>query len=108
MARSARRYDLYLPLTDNAGRAISDEVFDSLEKRLLNQFGGLTSHQREFPLRGIWQGDTRLYLDQVISMTALDFRRRGSVRFIQRLKQHLLRELDQVESLITEQLLRVH
>jgi hypothetical protein len=36
MARAARRYDLYLPLTDNEGR---------------------------------------LYLDQVIIMTALDFRR---------------------------------
>jgi hypothetical protein len=108
MARAARRYDLYLPLTDNQGRPIADAVFDAVERRLLAQFGGLTAQQRDFPLRGIWQGATRLYLDQVIIMTVLDFRRRGSTRFIAQLKQALLREFDQLEILITEQALRVH
>ena len=41
-------------------------------------------------------------------MTTLDFRRQGSARFIAQLKQALLRELDQLEILITEQSLRVH
>jgi hypothetical protein len=108
MARSARRYDIYLPLMDNAGRPIPDPVFDTLERRLVDYFGGLTSQQREFPLRGIWQGEARLYLDQVIVMTALDFRSRGSSRFIAQLKKDLLREFDQLEILITEQSLRVH
>jgi hypothetical protein len=108
MARSARRYDLYLPLTDNAGHSIDDELFDSVERRLLARFEGLTSQQRDFPLRGIWQGGTRLFLDQVIIMTVLDFRRQGSTRFIAQLKQALLREFDQEEILITEQSLRVH
>ena len=108
MARAARRYDLYLPLTDNAGRPITDATFDALERRLLDRFGGLTTQQREFPLRGIWQGGSRLYLDQVIIMTVLDFRRRGSARFIAELKQSLLTEFDQLEILITEQPLRVH
>jgi hypothetical protein len=108
MPRTARRYDLYLPLTDNDGRPIPGEVFDSLERRLLARFGGLTSQQREFPLRGIWQGDARLYLDLVIIITVLDFRRQGSTRFIAQLKQALLREFEQLEILITEQPLRVH
>src|SRR5438876_1132895 len=108
MARSARRYDIYLPLTDNAGHPIGDEVFDSVERRLLARFEGLTSQQRDFPLRGIWQGGTRLFLDQVITMTVLDFRRQGSTRFLAQLKQALLREFDQEEILITEQPLRVH
>ena len=82
MPRSARRYDLYLPLTHNDGRLIADELFKGVQHRLLARFGGLTAQQREFPLQGIWQGDTRLYLDQVIIMTALDFRRQGSARFI--------------------------
>ena len=85
-----------------------DELFDSVERRLLAHFGGLTSQQRDFPLRGIWQGGTRLYLDQVIIMTVLDFRRQGSTRFIAQLKQSLLREFDQLAILITEQPLRVH
>lgn len=108
MARSARRYDLYLPLADNAGRPIADAVFDVVEKRLVTQFGGLTSQQRDFPLRGIWQGEAQLYLDQVIIMTVLDFRRQGSTRFLAQLKKDLLRDFDQLEILITEQALRVH
>lgn len=108
MARSARRYDLYLPLTDNAGRPIADAAFDAVERRLVARFGGLTSQQRDFPLRGIWQGEARLYLDQVIIMTVLDFRRQGSTRFLAQLKQDLLRDFDQLEILITEQSLRVH
>jgi hypothetical protein len=108
MPRSARRYDIYLPLSDNAGRPFADELFDALERRLLARFGGLTTLQRDFPLRGIWQGRNRVYLDQVIIMTVLDFRRRGSTRFISQLNRTLLREFEQLEILITEQPLRVH
>jgi hypothetical protein len=108
MARAARRYDLYLPLTDNDGRPIADDVFKGVQRRLLDRFGGLTAQQREFPLEGIWQGSTRLYLDLVIIMTVLDFRRQGSTRFIAQLKKALLREFEQLEILITEQPLRVH
>jgi len=108
MAKSARRYDLYLPLADNTGRPFPDLFFDAVERRLVRHFGGLTTQQREFPLRGIWQGATRLYLDQVIVMTVLDFRSQGSARFIARLKNDVLREFDQLDILITEQSLRVH
>src|SRR5436190_1433705 len=108
MSRSARRYDLYLPLTDNNGLPFADNLFKEVQRRLLDRFSGLTAQQREFPLQGIWHGGTRRYLDLVIIMTVLDFRRQGSSRFIARLKQDLLREFDQLEILITEQALRVH
>ena len=108
MPKSARRYDFYLPLAYNDGRPIADEIFKAVQGRLLTRFGGLTAQQREFPLQGIWQGGSRLYLDQVIIMTALDFRRQGSARFIAQLKRSLLRGLEQLEILITEQSLRVH
>ena len=108
MARSARRYDIYLPLADNEGRPFAYELYDAVERRLVARFGGLTSQQRDFPLRGIWQGESRVFLDLVIIMTVLDFRRQGSTRFIAQLKQALLREFEQLEILITEQPLRVH
>jgi hypothetical protein len=108
MARSAHRLDIYLPLTDNEGQPFADGLFDAVERRLLARFGGLTSQQRDFPLRGIWQGESRVYLDQVIVMTVLDFRRQGSARFIMQLKQALLGEFEQLEILITEQPLRVY
>ena len=72
MARSARRYDIYLPLTYNDGSPVEDEKFDDMERRLIERFNGLTSQQRDFPLRGIWQGEAHLYFDQVITMTVLD------------------------------------
>ncbi len=108
MAKAARRYDLYLPLTYNDGRSIPDEHFDTVERRLLARFGGVTSQRRDFPLRGVWLGETQLYHDQVIVMTALDFRRLGSMRFVVQLKRDLLRAFDQLEILITESSLRVH
>jgi hypothetical protein len=56
----------------------------------------------------MWEDKSRLYLDWVIIMTVLDFRRRGSAGFIAQLKQDLLRQFDQLEILITEHSLRVH
>jgi hypothetical protein len=104
----ARRYDLYLPLTLNDGQPIPPATFLALQRRLLARFGGLTAQQRDFPLQGIWVSGTRLFFDQIIILTALDFRPRGSARFIADLKQALLREFDQLELLITEQSLRIH
>jgi hypothetical protein len=57
MARAAHRYDFYLPITFNDGRPIGVESFDAAERRLLARFGGVTTHQRDFPLRGIWQSE---------------------------------------------------
>jgi hypothetical protein len=81
---------------------------DAVEDRLLRRFGGVTTQQRQFPQRGIWQGEHRVYLDQVVVMTVLDFSRAGSTRFIAVLKRDLLREFKQLEILITEYPLKVH
>ncbi|HEV3145730.1 MAG TPA: hypothetical protein VGZ47_17715 [Gemmataceae bacterium] len=108
MAKAARRYDIYLPLKFNDGRPIPREHFDKVEGRLLERFEGVTSQRRDFPLRGVWQGEAQLYIDEVIIMTVLDFRPRGSTQFIAGLKRDSLREFDQLEILITESELRVH
>ncbi len=106
--RPARRYDFYLPLTYNDGRSIEREKFDAVEKKLMTRFQGLTSHRREFPLKGIWQGNQRLFIDQVVIITVLDFRPRGSPGFVAEVKKFLLREFKQEDILITETILRVH
>ena len=107
MPKSARRYEFYLPLTFNDGRFIEGHKFNALEKTLMKRFEGLTSQQRQFPLRGIWQSEKRVFYDDVILITVLDFRPRGSSGFVSRLKKQLLEEFDQLEILITETLLRV-
>jgi hypothetical protein len=108
MAKTARRYDIYLPLTFNDGTPIPSEHFVQIETQLVEHFGGVTTLQRDFPLRGIWQGDMRLFYDQVIVMTALDCRPRGSSSFIGKLKRAILGQFDQLEILITEAALRIH
>jgi len=108
MPRRARRYDLYLPVNYNDGRRIPHKSFVSLEARLLSRFGGLTSQRTEFPLKGIWQGQTRLYIEAVIAITIFDFRAERSDRFFSALKKELLREFEQEEILITELAIRVH
>jgi hypothetical protein len=108
MAKSARRYDVYLPLTDNTGRVFPDALFAGVERRLVDRFGGLTVQKRQFPFRGVWQQAGRVYQDEVIVMTVLDFRRQGSTRYMASIKRELMQELKQLEILITEQSLRVH
>lgn len=108
MPRAARRYDLYLPLTFNDGRPVADHQFDTVERQLLARFGGVTAQQHQFPFRGIWKGESQLYVDQVIVMTALDFRPRGSTSFVASLKRDVLRAFEQLEILITETPLKVH
>jgi hypothetical protein len=93
MARAARRYDLCLPITYNDGRRIEPELLDAVENHLLDRFVGLTVQQRKFPPRGIWQGQTQLFFDKILLITALDFRPRGSMRFMARLKVQLLADL---------------
>jgi putative transposase len=51
-----------------------------VERRRLGRFGGLTSQQRHFPLRGIGQGEIRLYFDQVLVRTVLGFLPLGRIR----------------------------
>jgi hypothetical protein len=108
MARAARRYDIFLPLAFNDGRPISDETFEAVDNKLLERFGGVTAQLRDFPLRGAWRSEGRLYHDQVIILTVIDFRKRGSDRFVRGLKRQLLRDFEQLEILITESPLRVH
>jgi hypothetical protein len=74
----------------------------------MDRFDGISAQKREFPLRGAWRSHGRIYEDQVIILTAIDFRKRGSGRFIRDLKQQLLRDFEQLEILITESPLRVH
>jgi|SRR5262245_752311 len=108
MPRAARRYDVFLPLAFNDGRPIPGALFNAVERRLLARFGGVTALRRDAPLRGAWQAESQIYLDDVIVVTVIDFRPRGSGRFIGELKRDLLRDFDQLEILITESSLRVH
>jgi len=61
-----KKYDIYLPLQYNNGGWIEDEKFEQTRNDLLGRFGGLTYIMREFPLRGIWGQDNKVYQDFII------------------------------------------
>jgi hypothetical protein len=106
--RPARRYDVYLPLAFNDARPIPKALFASVEDRWLTRFGGLTSQEQEFPLKGIWKRERQLYRDQVVVFSTIDVRRRGSTSFVKTLKAALLKDFEQIEILITETALLVY
>ncbi len=110
MQQIVRIYDIYLPLEynpepDGTRRRIEGEKFDRLEQKLLEEFGGVTFVQENFPLRGKWRGETVNYTDEIRIFTVLDFRGETTLgeRFLKECKETLKREFQQEEILILYQ-----
>ena len=104
MARPIRSIEIYLPLDYNDGQPIPESKYISLQRELLNRFGGVTSVQRQFPLQGVWQSDTDVYHDRVVVMSVMDFREEtqlACLHYLQGLKTRLKKRFDQLEILIT-------
>ena len=107
MPRIARRYEIYLPLFYNNGTPIEPEKFDQIERELVERFGGVTSVQRQFPLRGVWRGEYRTHLDLIVVLTVLDLTGADVGDFFIPYKEELKRRFRQEEVLITMQELTV-
>ena len=101
MPRVVRRYEIYLPLFYNDGTAIEPEKFDQVERELVEQFGGVTTVQRQFPLRGVWQGERQTYLDLIVVFTVLDLSGADVEHFFTPYKEALKTRFHQEEVLIT-------
>jgi hypothetical protein len=104
--RPIRAIDIYLPLDYNDGRAIEAAKYIPLEDELLGRFGGVTSTQRLFPLRGLWQSGTEVFQDRVVVFSVMDFGAQTEferIRYLERLKARLKKKFEQLEILITVQ-----
>ncbi len=104
MARPVRSIEIFLPLDFNDGEPIPASRYVSIQRELLQRFGGVTSVQRDFPLQGIWQAGGDVYHDRVVVFSVMDFRIETEVeclRYLERLKVRLKKKLDQLEILIT-------
>lgn len=108
MPRPVRRVEIYLPLEYNDGRPIADSKYLGLQKELRARFGGVTSTQRQFPLQGAWHSGEDIYEERVVVFTVMDFRDQSEVElllYLERLKNRLKKKFDQLEILITVQVL---
>ena len=93
-----------MPLDYNDGQPIPESKYVSLQRELLNRFGGVTSVQRQFPLQGVWQSGTDIYHDRVVVLSVMDFREETQLeclRYLKGLKLRLKKRFDQLEILIT-------
>ena len=106
MPRPVRRVEIYLPLEYNDGRRIADEKYLRLQSELRKRFGGVTSTQRQFPLQGAWHFGEDVFEERVVVFTMMDFRDQPEaalLKYLDRLKERLMKKFDQLEILITVQ-----
>jgi hypothetical protein len=100
MSSIARQYEIFLPILYNDGTEIEQENFDVIEQELVERFGGVTSVQRQFPLRGIWRGEKQIFLDKIVVVTVVDFTGERSSDFFMDYKEELKHRFHQEEILI--------
>lgn len=95
-----REYDVFVPLYYNEGRRIESRKLQAIQKRLLEQFDGLTFFPQ--PNEGYWKMGDVTYRDEIVIYRVLSARPRTARQFLHRFKQWLKRELKQEEILIVE------
>ncbi|MBS4028114.1 MAG: hypothetical protein KGZ58_05680 [Ignavibacteriales bacterium] len=101
MPSIAKQYEIYLPILYNDGTEIETGKFDTIEQELVEQFGGVTAMQRQFPLKGMWKGERQTYLDKIVVFTVVDFRGSVGQDFFTHYKEELKQRFQQEEILIT-------
>ena len=95
-----REYDIFIPLFYNDGNAIEPTKFQDLQRRLLEQFDGLTY----FPQanHGFWKFGEITYRDEIVIYRVIGRDATSARQFLGDLKEHLKRDLRQEEILIIE------
>jgi hypothetical protein len=100
-----KEYAIFIPLYYNDGSPIEPKKLQSLQRRLLAEFGGLTyfpqSNQGFWTMRGV------TYRDEIVVYRALAQKARSARRFLRRLKEDLKKVLKQEEILIIERNIEV-
>jgi hypothetical protein len=56
---------ILLPLFDNDGRALGEELFTAVRRELAERFGGLTAFTSA-PAEGLWKSDGKTHHDDIV------------------------------------------
>lgn len=56
---------ILLPLYDNDGRALGEELFTTIRSELTERFGGLTAFTSA-PAEGLWKSEGRTHHDEIV------------------------------------------
>ena len=95
-----KEYDIFVPLFHNNGSPIEPAKFQELQKRLLEQFEGLTY----FPQanQGFWKFGDITYRDEIVIYRVISQDSVASREYLGKLKQELKQEFQQLDVLIIE------
>lgn len=73
----------------------------------MERFGGVTSVQRQFPLRGVWKGEAQTHLDLIVILPVLDLSGADVQHFFAPYREELKTRFRQEDVLITMQELTI-
>jgi hypothetical protein len=95
-----KEYDIFVPLFYNNGSPIEQAKFQDLQDQLLARFQGLTY----FPQanRGFWKFGDITYRDEIVIYRVISEDPAASREYLIELKEHLKRDLQQVDILVIE------
>ena len=95
-----KEYDILVPLFYNDGTPVEETKLQDLQRRLIEQFEGLTFFPQ--PNQGFWKSAGVLYRDEIVVYRVISGNARTARRFLKMFKAELLRALEQEEILILE------
>lgn len=95
-----KEYDVFVPIRYNDGADIELQKFKDLQKRLLEEFDGVTFFSQ--PNEGLWRMGDVVYHDEIVIYRVLCAKQRKARRFLSRLKEELKASFQQEEILIIE------
>ncbi len=95
-----KEYDIFIPLYYNDGSPIEPKKFQALQKRLLEEFDGLTFFPQ--PNQGFWRIGDVTYRDEIVVYRVVTHKAGSARRFLRKLKDELKKALQQEEILIAE------
>ena len=101
-----KKYEIYLPLKYNDGREIEPEKIKQIREELIDVFGALTVSSQAAPYQGRWKYGGVDFIDDIIKIEIIAGDDRKTESFLRRYKEHLKRILQQIDILITAQIIR--
>lgn len=96
-----RKYEIYLPLKYNDGKAIESEKITAVWDELADVFGGVTVSSLSAPYQGRWKYGGVEYLDDIIKVEVVSANDRAAKTFFKESKERLKQSLRQIDILIT-------
>jgi hypothetical protein len=93
-----REYEIYVPLSDNAGRPIDPAKIEKLKRWLVERFGGLTHFPQEN--EGLWRVGRHTFRDRIVIIRVVASDTGLAERIFSQLKEDLKRDWNQEDVLI--------